>query len=778
MKALFLTLLTTILFCGNLFSQTITQNINGTIRDQLTRESLPFANIIVVGSDPMIGTTSNVDGNFTLQNVPVGRCDIQVTMIGYEPYLVNELMVTSGNQIRLDIHLEPKLTELEAVVVTVRKDQPLNSMTTLSSRQFTVEETQRYAGGMDDPARLATSFAGVAAPSVSSNGISVRGNNPDGLLWQVEGVEVPNPNHFANLTVAGGGLLTALSSQMMANSDFYTGAFPAEYGNASSGVFDIKMRTGNPDQRQYTLQAGIIGVDFSTEGPFKQGKKASYLMNYRNSTMALIAPLLPDNTGILKYQDLAFKTSFPTKKTGTFSLWGIGALDGQAMDAADSIDWEMNADRDNSDTKLYLFATGLSHQLRMGRKTFLTTILSATGNGISHKEDRIAYDLTESPQSDIDNRVWRYTLQSDLDYHFGKGNSLRTGMKYSQLGYRIHAEQSMHEGAQPETLSEASDKTGMLQFYGQSKINLLPQLTLNAGVNALVFLLNDSYSIEPRLGLKYQLTPTQSLAFAYGLHSRIEQLPVYFVELDGQNPNKNLDLMQSHHYVLAYNWKINDHLRFSVEPYYQHLANVPVSPFSYVSTLNFEQEMFFNEALVNEGTGRNMGFDFTLERFMKKGFYYLLTGSVFDSKYTATDGVERDTRFNRNYVVNVLAGKEWLLGRDNNKVLGANIRLNYLGGNRKEPIDLEASLAGEEVVYAETEGNQAFEERFDDQPLVSFTISYRINKARHSSEWSLKVLNVLGTEEFDTDYYNLKTQTIDTQYTGIRIPNLSYKIIF
>lgn len=778
MKTLFLTFLTMILFCGNLFSQTITQPVHGTIFDELTREPLPFANIILVGSDPTIGTISNTDGAFTLQKVPVGRCDIQVTMIGYEPYLLNELMVTSGNPLRIDIRLTPKLTELDEVLVTVRKDQPLNSMTTLSSRQFTVEETQRYAGGMDDPARLATSFAGVAAPSVSSNGISVRGNNPDGLLWQIEGVEVPNPNHFANLTVAGGGLLTALSSQMMANSDFYTGAFPAEYGNASSGVFDIKMRTGNPDQRQYTLQAGIIGVDFSTEGPFKKGKKASYLMNYRNSTMALIAPLLPDNTGILKYQDLAFKTSFPTKRAGTFTLWGIGAVDGQEMDAADSTDWEMDADRDNSDTKLYLFATGLSQQLRMGRKTFLNTTLSATGNGISHKEDRVAYDLTETPQSDIDNRVWRYTLQSDLDHHFGKGNSLRAGMKYSSLGYRIHVEQSMQEAAPLETLSEASDKTGLLQFYGQSKIKLHPQLTLNAGLNTQVFLLNDNYSIEPRLGLHYQLTPTQSLALAYGLHSRIEQLPVYFVELDGQHPNKNLDLMQSHHYVLAYNWRINDHLRFSVEPYYQHLTNVPVSPSNYVSTLNFEQEMFFNEALINEGSGKNMGLDFTLEHFMKIGFYYLITGSLFDSKYTAADGVERNTRFNRNYVMNALAGKEWMLGRDNNKVLSANIRLNYLGGNRKEPVNLEASLAAKDVVYAETEGKQAFEERFNDQPIVSFTISYRINKARHSSEWSLKVINVLGTEEFDTDYYNLNTQTIDTQYTGISIPNLSYKLIF
>jgi hypothetical protein len=301
---------------------------------------------------------------------------------------------------------------------------------------------------------------------------------------------------------------------------------------------------------------------------------------------------------------------------------------------------------------------------------------------------------------------------------------------------------------------------------------------LNAGVNTQLFLLNNQFSIEPRIGLKYQLNARQSIALGYGLHSRIEQLPVYFVEIDGQLPNQDLGLMKSHHYVLAYSRKINDHLRLNVEPYYQYLTNVPVSPGSYVSSLNFEEEMFFDEALVNAGTGRNIGVDFTLEHFINKGFYYMFTLSLFDSKYKAADGVERNTRYNRNYVFNALAGKEWMVGRNRNKMISANIRLNYLGGIRKEPIDEEASLFTKDVIYGETTGNRAYKNRFDDQPIVSFTLSYRINKARHSSEWALKVLNLLSTEEFDTDFYNLKTHGIETQFSGIMIPNLSYKISF
>ena len=778
MKKITTALLAILLCSGISFSQDIRQTVSGKVCDRLTDKPLPFATVVVMNSDPLMGTSTDIDGNFELKGVPVGRRNLRISMVGYETYIMNELLVHTGKETNIEVKMEPALTELDEVVVKARKDKALNTMSTLSSRQFTVEETQRYAGGLNDPARLASSFAGVATPSVSSNGISIRGNSPGGLLWQIEGVEVPNPNHFANLTVAGGGLFTAISNQMMGNSDFHTGAFPAEFGNATSGVFDIRLRKGNTSSREYTLQAGVIGVDFAAEGPFNEGGQSSYLMNYRNSTMALLSPLLPDNTGILKYQDLAFNTNFPTNKAGTFSFWGIGALDGQQMEAADSTKWQMHADRDNSTTSLYMFATGLSHTIRLGSQTFLKTSLAASGSGLSHEEMRLDYDLQEQPQSDVDNNTWRYTLQSSLRHHFGPRHNNRTGFKYSLMGYRIGIDQAQAQSRELIPMARQEGYSGLLQFYTQSRINLMPRVTLNAGIHSQLFLLNDNILLEPRLGLEYQINPKQSFSVAYGLHSRVEQLPVYFVEQNGQYPNKDIDLIQSAHYVLGYNLQINEHLRLKVEPYYQYLSRVPVSPDSYLSTVNFEEELFFNDNLINKGTGRNIGIDLTLERFLHKGFYYLITASLFDSRYTGADGVERSTRFNRNYVINALAGKEWAVGKNKNNLLSANVRLNYMGGTRQEPIDRVSSRAAKEVIYAETPGSQAYENQFEDQPIVSFTLSYRINNPGHSSIWSLQVLNALGSEEFDTDYYNLQTGKMDTRYTGIMVPNLSYKIQF
>ena len=777
MKRVFLFLVTLIQLSGVAFSQNLTQSVRGVVVDASTGEALIGATVILVGVEPIVGTATNVDGEFLLGSVPVGRHSFKVSMVGYQPLVVNEQMVTSSRELNLKVELHKLVTELDAVVVSVKKDAPLNSMSTVSARQFTVEETQRYAGGMNDPARLASSFAGVATPSVSSNGISVRGNNPGGLLWRVEGVEIPNPNHFANLTVVGGGMMTVLSNQMVANSDFFTGGFSAEYGNALSGVFDIKLISGNERKRNYTLQAGMLGIDFATEGPFAHGKQATYALNYRYSAMGLIAPFLPDDAGILRYQDFSTKLTFPTKRAGTFTVWGLAALDGVDMNALESTEWEANTDRDNSQTALYMYAAGLSHRVNLTGKSYLNTSVAATGSGLSHEEQRVQLDLSELPQSDVENNLWRVTLQSVLSTRFGERHSNRTGFYISRLGYNVNLSQALADGEQPTLIADQSGSSMLFQAFSQSRVMLTNRLSLNVGLHALYFHLTKQHSIEPRMGVKFDLTSRSSLGFAYGIYSRIEHLPVYFVRSSGAMPNKDLDLMKSEHFVLSYNIKINDNLRFCVEPYFQQLRDVPVAPVGYLSTVNTEEDVFFNHQLVSKGSGHNVGVDFTLERFLSKGFYYLATASVFDSKYKAIDGIERNTRFNRNYVLNLLVGKEWQLGRAKNNIFGANLRLNYMGGNRREPIDYAASLAAKDVVYSES-GARAYSAQFDDMPVVSVALSFRRNKPRYSAVWTVQVLNALGTKEFKTDYYNLKTGTIDSKFDGVMVPNISYRVEF
>lgn len=455
------------------FSQTLTQTVKGNVKDKATQEELIGATIELLASTPLQGTITDSSGKFVLENVLIGRQSFKISMLGYKPYFVRELMVSSGKEIVLDIALEQLDITLEEVIVNNKspKNKAINSMATLSSRQFTIEETQKYAGGMDDPSRLVSSFAGVASPSVNNNGISVRGNSPLGLLWRIEGVEVPSPNHFADLIIAGSGLLSVLNSQMLGNSDFFTGAFPAEYGNATSGVFDINLRTGNDTKREYTLGASLLGLDFATEGPFKKGKQASYLLNYRYSTLGLISFLFP-NDEYITYQDLSFKINIPIQKLGKFSIWGIGAYDGIKTKALDKKEWKDVEDRESGTTYLNLFATSINHKLSVSSKSFLNSSLSFSSYGLSHTVRLLDDKMSKTLKSKASKYDYKLTFQSALKTYFSNKHINKTGIYVNNLVYNFNLSDRNTQNSYLQEIVNERGSSILFQFYTQSKFQL------------------------------------------------------------------------------------------------------------------------------------------------------------------------------------------------------------------------------------------------------------------------------------------------------------------
>ena len=363
-KTKLIIILTALLFSNNAFPQEITQTIKGKIIDTDSEVSLPFATVVVLGTDPIIATITDIEGDFRLENVPVGRVSLQISFVGYETQYVSDILLSSGKELSLNISLKESFFTLSEVIVKpkIKKEKALNKMATLSSRTFSVEDAQRFAGGMDDPSRLASTFAGVTPSTVDNNEIVIRGNAAKGILWRLEGMEIPVPNHLAGM-FSGGGINTMFSSNMLANSDFFTGAFPAEYGNAMSGVFDMKLRTGNVDKREYAFQVGSQGIDFATEGPFKKGKRSSYLINYRYSTIGLLQGLMPQITGLPTYSDLSVKLDFPTKKFGNFSFWSINGMGNIASDMdKDPSKWETNMESFQYNISYNLTASGINNK--------------------------------------------------------------------------------------------------------------------------------------------------------------------------------------------------------------------------------------------------------------------------------------------------------------------------------------------------------------------------------------------------------------------------------
>lgn len=752
-----------------------TQTVRGIVLDSKTNAPIEFATVRImnVGS---LGSTTDSLGRFRIDNVPVGRCNIQTSYVGYNTNIFNEIPVTSSKEVYMEITLDENIHSLAEVVIQpeIKKDKPLNAMAITGGRMISMEEAGRFANGFDDPARLSSAFAGVAG-DVGTNAVAIRGNSPQFTQWRLEGVEIPNPTHFADLTGLGGGFLSALSTQVIGNSDFYNGAFPSEYSNALSGIFDMQIRNGNNQKYEHTFQLGILGIDLASEGPISRKHGSSYIFNYRFSTTSLAT----GNDMNLKYQDLSFKLNFPTRKAGTFSIWGIGLIDRYKPEAIDRDEWETQGDRQSGNTAFDKAAGGLTHKYLINADTYIRSSLAATYSKDRTRADQMTEDDKLVHVGDIRNSKWDIVFNSYLNKKFNSNHINRTGITVTGLQYDLDYKISPNFGLDVpmEQISKGNGGSCVLSAYSSSVINLSNHLTTSLGITAQYFTLNKNWTVEPRAALKWSFNPKHALALAYGLHSRREKLDYYFVEQEANGKtesNRYLDFSKAHHFGLTYDWNINSYMHLKVEPYYQYLFRIPVEENSSFSIIN-HQSFYLDRVLKNRGSGVNYGIDITLEQYMKNGFYYMITASLFKSKYKAGDNIWRNTRLDKNYLLNILAGKEWMVGRNKQNVLSLNGRIFFQGGDRYTPVDEGKSMIEHDIKFDET---RAYSKKFDPSINGDISFSYRINKKKISHEFSIKMLNVGMRTGMHFYQYNEKTHKIEKKDGSGLIPNISYKIYF
>ncbi len=762
-----------------------TQTIRGSVIDRHTKSPLPGASIVLTDQSPPIGTITDTDGLYAITNVSLGRHDIEVRFLGFETVRRTGILVGSAKEVVLNFELTEQVISGEDIVVTPtqEKDRPVNDLAVVSARAFSVEETRRYAGGLDDPARLASAFAGVATTgNVSDNALIIRGNAPKGVLWRLEGVEIPNPSHFAELNISGGGAVTLFSSQLLDNSDFLTGAFPAEYGNALAGVFDIHLRRGNTERREHTFQFGIIGLDFATEGPFKPGSNSSYLVNYRYSTLGLLLPLLPIN-GLLTYQDLSFKTSFEVGKQGRLEFWGIGGIDGQSQDEEDDPStWRLEMDSERFNLAVHTGATGVNYRRLLGNRSYLTATAAATGNRTRVQKWQAYPDAPLEKEFNISKTNLEQLVRVSLNHKFSSRILTKTGVSTKRFTYDVD-NLTLLESGQPLTqVSAGSGTSWITSGYSQFRFELNRSLTADVGLHVQHFALNRETSFEPRGSIRYRIDGQNTVSVGYGLHSRAEDLQVYLSQTGDEGDenlesslqrNRDLKMTKARHVVVGYDRSLGEASRVRIEGYYQYLFDVPLEIGTHFSMLNFSQDLEFRRALRNDGAGQNYGVDLTVERFLKNGYYFLLTGSAFSSTYRGSDAVWRSTRYDQRYSANALAGKEIVISRTGS-IVGLNLRFGTTGGSFRSPVDVAESIARQTVVFDES---QIFVDRNPAQNILDLTVTYRRNRARSSSVWALQVKNVLAQGQPNYEF-DLMAQQLDESKEVIILPLLSYKIEF
>ncbi len=773
LKKIFLFVLT--LTCIQNYAQELTQTIRGTVVDKQTQSPLPGAIISILNSDPLVVVSTNELGKFRIDHVPLGRKQIKISFISYKEK-AQTVVLTSGKETVLNIELEESVLQGEEVVITaeVDKTKTNNKMATVSSRVFSTEEANRYAGSRGDPARMAANFAGVSGANDSRNDIIVRGNSPLGVLWRLNGLDIPNPNHFGSMG-SSGGPISILNNNTLDNSDFLTGAFPADYGNATAGVFDLKMRTGNNEKREFLGMVGFNGFELGTEGPFSKKKKnASYMVNYRYSTLSVFKYLgLDFGTGsaVPQYQDITFKIDLPTKKVGKFSVWGIGGLS-----KAELLQSQQSKDNNlygysgrNTSFKSNVGAGGISHTYLLNGTSYLKTNIGITGQSNYITSDRVdtsANIQTVRPEYRNESYTTRYTANTTYNKKINSRNFINAGV-YIDLYNTSYVDSVDTYGTGFVTLRNYKGQTSLSRGFIQWKHHFSEKLSLNTGFTYQYLLLNKSKSPEPRLGLKYEINKKQSVSFGAGLHSQVQPLYIYFATANLGNgnvkeTNRNLDFTKAAHAVIAYDVNLFNSVRIKTELYYQYLYKIPVKSRSdYFSAANLGAD--FNspnlDSLVSNGTGENYGFELTFEKFYSKGYYFLVTASLFESKYKGSDGVVRNTAFNGNYVFNALAGKEFKIKEKH--IFALDVKFTYAGGKRYVPIDLPASiLANEEI----RNGSVAYQPQYDPYVRLDVKPSYKINTKRFTHEISVDIQNVTKHNNIFQQQYDLNTQKIKTDY--------------
>lgn len=762
-------------------SQNNKQNIRGVVLDKLSQAPLANATLELISGNTMKTTQSDAKGNYSFTEVAPGSYDISISFVGYKPLIIPNIRVTSGKEVIQEITLEDEYKHLNDVVVTgSNKASTLNKFATVSARTFSIDEVNRYAGGRSDPARLAANFAGVSTPDDSRNDIVIRGNSPTGVLWRIDGMNVTNPNHFASIGTTGGAV-SALNTNLLKSSDFFTSAFPAEYGNAVSGVYDLGFRNGNTQKRETTLQFGLItGMEATTEGPFIKNNGSSYLVGYRYSVagLAQAAGINIGTNSLPSYQDLSFKINSGTTKFGMFSMFGLLAKSSISLTGSNS--GSLYGGNGNTDFVSTIGIAGINHFKQLNSKSFLSSTIGINYSKTNQATSNYIPMSTTTYEGENNNYAKTgYKFNSTYNSKISAKFFIKIGIQDELLGVNLYYRARKNENSAWNQIWNKDTTTNLAQAFLETKYKISEKLTMNAGLHSQkLFLNNNSLSLEPRLGFKYDLNSKSSLSVGYGLHSQMQQLNMYAIG-SGSTSNLNLGFTQSHHFVLGYDLQPIKDWRIKTEVYYQSLFNVPVTSYSSSYSILNTGSTYKSDttsSLVNNGTGRNYGVELTIEKFFSKGFYALFTSSIYSSKYTGSDGVERNTAFNSKYVFNILAGKEWKISSDGRNKFAFDVKFTNAGGRYYTPIDLATSqTAGHQV-----DSKDAYSTNYPNYFRLDLKAGYTFNSSHKkiSQSISLDFQNLTNHKNVFGYSFNNQKNSVNTTYQLGIFPNLVYKFQF
>jgi hypothetical protein len=745
----------------NIYCQKSNQaSLSGKVIDIETKTPIYGVTVYTIIAGETEATTTDDQGDFSFNQLKPGRIDIKTKILGYEDATVNQVLINVGKQLNITISITEKATQMNEVIIEGKdKTRASNTFAAVSAFSFTVEETKRYAATLNDPARMAQSFAGVVSSNDENNQIVVRGNSPRGMLWRLNGLEIPNPNHFAASEGATGGGVSMLSANMLSNTDFYSGAFQAEFGNALSGVFDLNFRKGNAQKHEFAVQVGILGLEAAAEGPFSKKYKGSFLINYRYSTLDILGKMgfTFGQNQTPKYQDLAFNFYLPISKKANFTLYGLGGLSSLGNSPKkDTTTWKSPKDQQTEDLNQRAGVVGGTFSVYFNDKTSWHTNLALSGSKNIFIADSITptYDFKSLESNSFGYVQLRASTQ--ILRKIDSKNTIKAGFFHTVNWYNLSSSRINIVDLNQQGASHLS------QAYWQWKHRLSNKTSFVSGIHFTYFNLTKKFYAEPRFSVEHKIKESHLLSLGVGLHSRTDAISTYISTLGSETnnglTNRDLELSRAFHSVIGYSFSFLKNFRLKSEVYFQYLFDVPAGygRYDFYSSIN-QTDGFINFTLISKGKGINYGLELTLEKFFAQNYFFLVTASVFDSKYKNNDKWH-NTAFNARHVLNVLGGKEFVVGKKKINRIILNSKLLWRGGMRQPDIDLDASKIAGETIYS---FDKPYSVKLPDYFRLDLGLSFRKNQKRWNWQVGVEIQNVINRKNVAAYRYDKYTQAIE-----------------
>lgn len=732
------------------------QTIKGNVVNSKNLQPIVGASIVVV--DTKLGAYSNKDGNYKISNVPIGRYSVKISAVGYEPRIFN-ILLTSGRETVLNVQLNEDVVRMQELVVSEKKANflPINESVIVSATEFSIDDVQRFAGSRMDPARMAQNFAGVLGANDTRNDIIIRGGSPIELLWRIDGLDIPNPNHFATQG-ATGGPVGAINTMLLDNSDFLTGAFPAEYYDKNSGVFDLRFRQGNKDQYEYYGQFGFNGFELGAEGPlpFSAG---SFISSYRYSFLGLLEAMGINFgfSGIPKYQDFAFKTdltNFGNHQLSLTGIWGTSDIHIKQSEVEDVY----TGDQDIINGTDFL-GLALNWTYLISDKLFLKTMAGTSLSQFRTYIDSITTDennkvLALTPWFDTKSDENFHTIKSVLNYSPSKSHFIKFGAEYRYKFFNFDEKRLTPSDDGNYYALNANDNTNQFFAFFDWNYRISTKLSTTFGLASNYLQVSNKTYFDPRASIKYNFTDNHSINLGFGVNHQSLPLTIYYQS----EFNKSLESMRSIHYVLGYNWLMNEDMIFKIETYFKDMSKIPVdyaksSSFSLLNSgANFGR-VFAADSLISNGVGRTYGAELTFIKHFTNHYYITSTLSYVRQQYKGSDDIWRWGAFDNQFIFNILAGYEWVISPS--FAIEFAGRYTIAGGSPYTPIDIDKSNKFSETYYLD---KQAFSLRNPNYQRMDVRIDFRDNYKSFAIISYISIENLLNQQNVLMRIWDKKNQ--------------------